>query len=443
MPVAAFAFGSFGDIVSVLHLLWQLRAALNDATGASAELTTLTSDIDEFSRAMLEVKGVLERRSAELQPGVVNGVAFALASCVQILQTAQRKIGAFRARIVGAVGAAAWRQYWSVAAWGILGGKTEVQNLRARLFEQLDVIRVYLAVSQCNDQAVLHDAMELQRASVDRLFGVMQDIQARFDVGVPSFLFQGSHRRRYFVYQPCARTSAQRFDDFCAAYTGAEPGSVVGDWEVEPSENTILTTERLHGQWQLPWDICVPELVLQCLWFRESAFGEWQVLVGLPSGRLDTQRLLKTLLERRHAIGASCTCDAGSCHKRFADAIGESRLRMTLAESYAAAANEIITHMDHTDTLMTDTDSVLARLFRARPDPVYVRDRVIPQLGECEYNEDMFQLLAEAPKLSGKERQWASSFFIGSGISPLNNPYSPWFFEFAREEPDVILPSLL
>lgn len=208
MPIAVFTFGSFGDIAGILQVLWQLRAALNDVSGASADIRTLMADIDEFSRALLEIKAVLERRRQELQPGVVNGVAHALGVCSQIVRAVTRKIEGFQKRIVGAAGASAWRGYWELAAWSILGGKAEVQTLRARLFEQLDVIRVYLALSQCHDQELLQENMQVQRASVDRLYSVMKDIQTRFDVGLPSFLFSGSRRGKQYLYQPCARTSA-------------------------------------------------------------------------------------------------------------------------------------------------------------------------------------------------------------------------------------------
>lgn len=241
MPVVAFTVGSLGDITSVLQLVWQLRAALHDATGASAEITTLTADLDEFARALLEIRAVLERRRAELQQGVLNGVSYALSRCVQLLQAVQRKIASFRTRIVGAVGAAAWLAYWAVAAWTVLGGKAEVQSLRSRLFEQLDVIRVYLAVSQCNYQTLLHETMQLQRASIDRLFGIMQDIQARFDVGVPPFLFSSRRKGKDFIYHPCARTSARRFYEFCYAYTGNAVFAGQVSAEVAPQENTYLT----------------------------------------------------------------------------------------------------------------------------------------------------------------------------------------------------------
>ncbi|EJD45917.1 hypothetical protein AURDEDRAFT_164978 [Auricularia subglabra TFB-10046 SS5] len=457
MPVAAFTLGSFGDIASILQLVWQLRAALLDAARASAEVTALTADLDEFARALLELKAVLERRQKELQPGVVNGVAYALERCVQLLQTAQHRIGAFRARMVKAAGATAWRQYWKAAAWSILGGKAEMESLRARLFEQVDVIRVYFAVSQCNDQAVLHEAMQRQRASIDRLYDVMKDIQARFDVGIPSFHFSGTRRGRSYVYQPCARTSFQRFWNFCHAYMGDDiwdhchvdkrtalsHARSVQRMDVEPTVDTLLTTWRLYGQGQLSECINGPVLDFQCLWFRESAFGEWQALIGVPSGRIDTQRLLKTLLERRHDIGAPCNCDAGKCRMRFADGIAESRLRMTLAESYTTAANTIIKSIDHSGTLATDIDSEIARLFRARPDPVYVRERVIPKLRECESEFDMFRLLEDAPKLSGTAREWASNFWMGPLCNPLLDPGSPWVFSFGHEDSDFVLPLLI
>lgn len=233
----------------------------------------------------------------------------------------------------------------------------------------------------------------------------------------------------------------QRLREFLCAYETRDLSSyetLDGD-----EMDTYLCTYSLFGCDQQSECCYQQPLEFQCLWFRESAFGEWQALIGIPFGRVDTQRLLKVILERRHDIGAPCNCDGGQCAKRFAEDIARSRLRLTLAESYATAANTIIGLMDHGGTLATDTDAVLSRLFRARPDPFYVQEHVLPRLRECDSEFDMYKLLEDAPKLSGKERQWAANFYIGPRINPLINPAASWDFEFGQEDGDSVLPGLL
>ncbi|EJD34663.1 hypothetical protein AURDEDRAFT_176298 [Auricularia subglabra TFB-10046 SS5] len=200
-------FGSFGDIVAVLQLAWQLRAALSTASGASAEIRVLVTDVDSFTRALQQTKAAIEQRHTPLAPAVENGIKHAIIACHDVLRVILDKVDAFRLRMTSRIGAIAWRQYWAVAAWSILGGKKDVEALRMRLSEQIGVVQTYLSLAQSNDQSKVHETVDRHGAALDRIYSVMQDIQLRFDVGVPAFHFFGPDGR---YYPPFARTSFQR-----------------------------------------------------------------------------------------------------------------------------------------------------------------------------------------------------------------------------------------
>ncbi|EJD38024.1 hypothetical protein AURDEDRAFT_172904 [Auricularia subglabra TFB-10046 SS5] len=49
MSLVGFTFGSFGDLCTIMQLVWRVRAALNEATGASAEIRARIAEINSFS----------------------------------------------------------------------------------------------------------------------------------------------------------------------------------------------------------------------------------------------------------------------------------------------------------------------------------------------------------------------------------------------------------
>ncbi|EJD44303.1 hypothetical protein AURDEDRAFT_125315 [Auricularia subglabra TFB-10046 SS5] len=202
MPVS---FGSCGDIVAVLQLAWQLRVVLSDAAGGSAEIHALISDVEAFTRALQEIRPAVERRCTPLPPALENGIKHALITCHDILSAILDKVSAFRTRVASRVSMAAWHQYWALAAWSILGGHKEVDALRRRLSEQIAIIQTYLGLLQSRDQDRILSTVDNQGTTLHRLCSIMQDIQVRFDVGVPSFHFCDRSTGTY--YKPFARTS--------------------------------------------------------------------------------------------------------------------------------------------------------------------------------------------------------------------------------------------
>ncbi|EJD40632.1 hypothetical protein AURDEDRAFT_170261 [Auricularia subglabra TFB-10046 SS5] len=69
MPAFAFTGGSFGDILAMAQLAWQISRTLEDLTGASGSLTMLIADIRMFARTLHELKDALEHRRVVI-PGL-------------------------------------------------------------------------------------------------------------------------------------------------------------------------------------------------------------------------------------------------------------------------------------------------------------------------------------------------------------------------------------
>ncbi|KZV84388.1 hypothetical protein EXIGLDRAFT_290523 [Exidia glandulosa HHB12029] len=165
MPITAFTFGSFGDIATILQLAWTIRRSLSDSAGAVAQVQTLIADIDAFTRALQQIKFALDTRPS-VPEDLMNGIAHALESCFLLLRSVQTHIDSYNARMTGAVGARALKRYWAALGWEILGGKSKVEAMRARLSEQIEVIQTLLAAAQSQNLEEIRKAAAAQSQSL-------------------------------------------------------------------------------------------------------------------------------------------------------------------------------------------------------------------------------------------------------------------------------------
>ncbi|EJD34670.1 hypothetical protein AURDEDRAFT_176305 [Auricularia subglabra TFB-10046 SS5] len=193
MPIA---FGSFGELVTVLQLAWQLRAALSDAAGARAEIHALVIDVDIFTRALQPIRASIEQRRIALQPAVENGIAHAIATCSDT-------------RASG--GGRCWKRYWAMAAWSVLGGREEVDRLRQRLSEQVQVIHTFLFLAETSDLAALNNKVERQGETLRQLNDSLNSVHVmRKRSEIPYFIWDPLTERYYEAY---ARTSVSRLQE--------------------------------------------------------------------------------------------------------------------------------------------------------------------------------------------------------------------------------------
>ncbi|KZV91144.1 hypothetical protein EXIGLDRAFT_103606 [Exidia glandulosa HHB12029] len=165
MPVLAFTFGSFGDIATILQLAWTVRRTLGESAGS---LAPLIADIDVFTLALQQIKSVLETRTAAPVPeDLMNGIAHALERCFVSLVRIKQRIASFNAQVAGVVGNSVVREYWVVLGWEILGGRREVEALKMRLSDQINVIQTLLAAAQCRNLEAIKTAAKAHSQSLD------------------------------------------------------------------------------------------------------------------------------------------------------------------------------------------------------------------------------------------------------------------------------------
>ncbi|KZV91149.1 hypothetical protein EXIGLDRAFT_103629 [Exidia glandulosa HHB12029] len=126
----------------------------------------LITDIDTFTRALQQIKSALET-CASVPADLMNGIALALEQCFKLLLRVKQRIDAYNSRMTGAVGVGVLRQYWAAVAWEILGGKREVDALRAQLSEQVEVIQTLLAAAHSQNLEEIRRAAAAHNQKLD------------------------------------------------------------------------------------------------------------------------------------------------------------------------------------------------------------------------------------------------------------------------------------
>lgn len=146
MPVE-FTFGSVGDIITLLQLSGSIVKLVIEIRGTSAEISVLVEDMDTFTHAVQQVQRVMLTPD-RISQDVKNGLGLALKKCQEILLKIQTRITKYRSQILGTKGPTIWRNTLAASSWTVFGGKSEVEELRKQLAEQVEMIRLLLSVSQ-------------------------------------------------------------------------------------------------------------------------------------------------------------------------------------------------------------------------------------------------------------------------------------------------------
>lgn len=81
MNAAAFTFGSFGDIVAVLQIAFEIRRTLVEA--ASQEIQALLGDIDSFLNVLQNARSRLEA-AQDVPPSLHHGLSHAFTSLASV-----------------------------------------------------------------------------------------------------------------------------------------------------------------------------------------------------------------------------------------------------------------------------------------------------------------------------------------------------------------------
>lgn len=136
----------FGDISTILQLVWSLRKILSDVGGATQEVQTIISDIDAFTNGLQAVKAALD--DTTVSPAIHYELSAALCECEVMLKTTKSRVEKFNTSIIRSKNTSILTEYWERGAWVILGGKDEVEALRRRLSARLSIIETLVGLSQ-------------------------------------------------------------------------------------------------------------------------------------------------------------------------------------------------------------------------------------------------------------------------------------------------------
>ncbi|EJD39714.1 hypothetical protein AURDEDRAFT_128083 [Auricularia subglabra TFB-10046 SS5] len=166
MASVAVTFGSIGDILAVIQFAEQLRTALCDVKGAPAEVKLLGSVMNHFILAVGHAGGALLGDDSRFDPATRAAIKSGIEHCADTLLTIQSRVRFYAARFAQRNGLRALRAYLTAIAWKFMGGRKEVEVLRARLADDVAFINMWLAVSQ-------------------RILLLVQKLPLQIDAGIP------------------------------------------------------------------------------------------------------------------------------------------------------------------------------------------------------------------------------------------------------------------
>ncbi|KAA1479012.1 hypothetical protein DENSPDRAFT_830205, partial [Dentipellis sp. KUC8613] len=169
MPIVAFTFGSVGDIIAVVQLLDQVRRALCDSTGSSAEYQALIRDLDVFADILDAVEHAFHTPVYKpagrggVPPTVANAHRQALQTSFELLCDVEGRIGRYKACLKRGGSGSMMRDSWRKVGWALFK-KAELQDLRRRVMDQVEVMHILLSLQSRWESAEHKDTL----ANVDR-----------------------------------------------------------------------------------------------------------------------------------------------------------------------------------------------------------------------------------------------------------------------------------
>lgn len=149
MSVIGFTFGSFGDVLSILKIAYDVRALLSESKGASEEYQQLLAelDLDTSLRTLHLVQGVfLAKDAASLPPDVQMAIEQSISNSRVIIFDLYAKIARFRDSLQKGGSGSMMRDSWRKIGWGLFK-QDELVESRRRLSEQTNIIRSLLGLS--------------------------------------------------------------------------------------------------------------------------------------------------------------------------------------------------------------------------------------------------------------------------------------------------------
>lgn len=148
MSLAAFTFGSFGDVLSLISLVLQVRRALGDSSGASEDHQALITELDSFSDLLQVVRNALSVHEGprRLPNSVRNAMGQGLLASTALLVGFYKDIERYRCSLRQGGSGSMIRDSWMKAEWALYK-KEDVRQMRRKLADQVGRLNALLSVS--------------------------------------------------------------------------------------------------------------------------------------------------------------------------------------------------------------------------------------------------------------------------------------------------------
>lgn len=148
MVSVGLAFGSFGDIVTLIQIIVDLTKALRDRK-ASTEYQELITELGALQAILEDIKGVFATTDQGTTPvarSSLNAIELAVKTCSSLIKDfTDRTQGYERSLLAGEPGTNIW-DFWQTVDWKLFK-KGAVAHLREQLRDQKTVMILMLSLS--------------------------------------------------------------------------------------------------------------------------------------------------------------------------------------------------------------------------------------------------------------------------------------------------------
>lgn len=152
MALVAFTFGSLGDIIAVIDLLNEVRKALSDSTGSSAEYQGLLISLDIFHDTLEAVQDTFSpasssrRNHTPLLPSLQNAHRQALSVSHALLKDIHARIAKYQASLRKGGSGSMMRDSWRKIGWALFQ-KPELEEMRTTMMAQVETHNILLSLA--------------------------------------------------------------------------------------------------------------------------------------------------------------------------------------------------------------------------------------------------------------------------------------------------------
>jgi hypothetical protein len=145
MASVAFTFGSFGDIVALIQLCYDLATTLRDKS-SPAEYRDLIFELESLREVLQSVKqATTSQQFSSIPRSCTNALEIHIRKCQKLINQFIARTEPKKNMVKGEPGTNFWDFWWNIE-WGLLR-KGAVVELRTGLMEQKAAINVILSLS--------------------------------------------------------------------------------------------------------------------------------------------------------------------------------------------------------------------------------------------------------------------------------------------------------